>query len=427
MISEHSDLRALFEASVGTDNVRPAGAADAVLGRQPAWVVAPESAEAAAAALRTAGEQGLHVLPRGGGTKQRWGNIPRAADIVLSTEHLKRLIEHSHGDMTATVEAGMAIGALQRALAGHGQMLAIDPAWPEQATLGGIVATNAAGPLRLRYGSMRDLLIGVEVALPDGTLARGGGKVVKNVAGYDLMKLFTGSLGTLGLITSATVRLHPLPEAIASLRLEADSAGAAHAFVIDLQASPLTPTGMQIVSTNGRYSLYVRFSGVEASVVAQSNSLLDRARQAGLAVQALDEGASHITWQAHASIFADADGAIVAGFSVLPTSVGATLEMCDQVAGRLRLAVRIVAQATGTGLVRFEGGGEQALVAAAGTARARIVEQGGTMVLLSMPEGVGKEIDVWGSAGDALPLMRRVKAQFDLQGIMNPGRYIGRL
>src|SRR5215472_9710093 len=174
-------------------------------------VVEPESEPAVSEALRCADRDGLAVIPRGGGTKQDWGNPPKRADLILSTARLNRIIEHAWADLTVTAEAGCTLQVLQNALAQRGQRLAFDGLWPERASVGGALSTNDSGALRLRFGALRDLLIGVTLALPDGTLASSGGKVVKNVAGYDLPKLVTGALGTLGVITRAVFRLHPLP------------------------------------------------------------------------------------------------------------------------------------------------------------------------------------------------------------------------
>ena len=150
------------------------------------------------------------MIPRGGGTKLGWANSPARAGLILSTARLTEVIEHAWADLTVSVGAGCTVQRLQEALAQHGQRLALDPLWPEKATVGGVLSTNDSGALRLRFGALRDLIIGVTVALPDGTLASSGGKVVKNVAGYDLPKLVTGALGTLGVITRAVFRLHPL-------------------------------------------------------------------------------------------------------------------------------------------------------------------------------------------------------------------------
>ena len=215
-------IRRLAESSA----VAPASLADAIDGGSPRWIVEPADQARLAQILADANRAGLKVIPRGGGTKLGWGNPPAGADLVLSTRRLDRVLEHAAADMTATVEAGCTVAALQETLAKQGQRLAIDPLWPGRATVGGILATNDGGMLRAGFGSLRDLIIGITVALPDGTLAKSGGKVVKNVAGYDLPKLFTGSFGTLGVITRATFRLHPLPHAVQLLEFATPDEGA---------------------------------------------------------------------------------------------------------------------------------------------------------------------------------------------------------
>src|SRR5713226_3569188 len=215
----HSALRYKFIALAGNGYARSATAADAVAGVQPKLVVEPGTAQELAEILRLSNDAGLAVIPRGAGTKLGWGNSPGRADLILSTARLTEIIEHAWADLTVTVEAGCTIQRLQEALAQHGQRLALDPLWPEKATVGGVLSTNDSGALRLRFGALRDLIIGVTIALPDGTLASSGGKVVKNVAGYDLPKLVTGALGTLGVITQATFRLHPVPQNMRTLSI----------------------------------------------------------------------------------------------------------------------------------------------------------------------------------------------------------------
>src|SRR5467141_3326803 len=207
----HSSLRYKLIALVGNDYVHASTAADAVAGAQPRLVIEPGTEVELAEVLRLSNEAGLAVIPRGSGTKLGWGNPPARADVVLSTARLNEIIEHAWADLTVTVEAGCTIQRLQETLAQHGQRLALDQLWPEKATVGGVLSTNDSGGLRLRFGALRDLIIGATLALPDGTLASSGGKVVKNVAGYDLPKLATGAFGTLGMITRAVFRLHPLP------------------------------------------------------------------------------------------------------------------------------------------------------------------------------------------------------------------------
>ncbi len=189
--------------------VRLASTDDAVSGAQPSYVAAPASVAEASAVMRAAAELSLAVLPRGAGTRLAWGKPPRACGLVVETRLLDAVLEHAAGDLVARVQAGVGLGRLAAALATAGQRLALDP--PGGGTVGGLLATGAAGPLRLRFGTPRDLLIGITVVRADGVLTKSGGKVVKNVAGYDLGKLYAGSYGTLGLIVDATFRLHPRP------------------------------------------------------------------------------------------------------------------------------------------------------------------------------------------------------------------------
>ena len=190
--------------------VSPAGPADRVSGRPARYVAAPASTGEAAAVLRAAAALGLTVVARGSGSKLDWGATPASCDLFVDTLRLNQVLEHAAGDLVVSVQAGILLGDLAKVVSAAGQRLALDP--PDGGTIGGVIATQAAGPLRFRYGAPRDLLIGITVVRADGRIARSGGKVVKNVAGYDLGKLFAGSYGTLGLITEATFRLHPQPE-----------------------------------------------------------------------------------------------------------------------------------------------------------------------------------------------------------------------
>jgi glycolate oxidase FAD binding subunit len=210
------------ELAGACEEVRPATEADAVAGVRPALVASPASTEQASAVLRAAAVLGLAVIPRGTGTKLDWGNPPERADLVVDTTRLDQVVEHAAGDLVATAQAGVTLEQLADVLSRAGQRLALDAA----GTVGGVLSTGVAGPLRLRYGTPRDLLIGITIVRADGTIAKSGGKVVKNVAGYDLGKLFAGSRGTLGLITQATFRLHPIPAATAYVTVSCDSAAA---------------------------------------------------------------------------------------------------------------------------------------------------------------------------------------------------------
>src|SRR5215472_7971266 len=271
MTTISATLESRFRAPLGAEQIRIATSAEAILGVQPQLVLEPYTELQLADALRLANEASLVVIPRGGGTKLGWGNPPSRADIILSTARLNSVIEHAWADLTVTVEAGCTVQTLQETLAHHGQRLALDPLWPEKATVGGILSTNDSGALRLRFGALRDLIIGVTIALPDGTLASSGGKVVKNVAGYDLPKLVTGALGTLGIITRAVFRLHPLPRNTRSFSIYTACPDDAQKLVLAIQDSKLAHVALQShFSAESTPIIDILFEGTEAGLDAQA-------------------------------------------------------------------------------------------------------------------------------------------------------------
>jgi len=397
--------------------LRPGTPADAISGHQPEYVAEPATAENLAAVLQWANQRRLRVAPRGGGSKLEWGNPISALDLAISTSALNRVVEHAFDDMTATLEAGCSVAACQRLLAEHGQRLALDPLFPERATIGGVLATNDSGPLRLRFGSLRDLVIGITVALPDGTLARSGGKVVKNVAGYDLPKLFTGSLGTLGIIAQATFRLHPLPQVDESCTLRFVGVHEANRFLLALLDSTLMPVAIQIRAGREQATwIDIRYEGISAGVEAQVRRT--EAMASGREPQ------SQEVWKAHENLWTSAGDFCVCKVSILPAQIAVTCDLLEKLAAEMGLDWLAVLQATGIGLVRLEGAPSQ-LVRATLRLRAEIETDGGSLVLWHCPEGLRTALDAWGSAGTALPLMWRVKQQFDPAGILNPGRFVG--
>ncbi|HWX81329.1 MAG TPA: FAD-binding oxidoreductase [Steroidobacteraceae bacterium] len=374
-------------------------------------VLEPHDEREAAAILCDANQAGRVVTPRGGGTKIGWGNPPSETGVILSTTRLNQVIEHAWGDLTVTVEAGCTVAELQRTLALHGQRLAVDVLWPERATVGGILSTNDSGALRLRYGGLRDLIIGCTLALADGTLAKSGGKVVKNVAGYDLSKLATGALGTLGVITRAVFRLHPLPQNARTLTILARDAGGAQKTIDAIQNSQLAHAALQVrVESKAAPQVDILLEGTEAGIAAQELQIRKLA-----AAAAVVEGSPGV-WSAREQLW-EQPGTI-AKFSVLPADIAKTVASIGSGSWSA------VVQATGIGWLRRAAGGMKALRATIegnGGKRSGGERSGGSLVIL---RDAG-ELDAWGTAGDTLPLMRALKQQFDPRGTLNPGRFLG--
>lgn len=407
-------------AVVGREHIRPAGSGDVVDGRQPFGVIAPGTAQEVAEVLRYCSSTGLAIIVRGGGTKLGLGNRPQKADIVLSTERLNRVIEHAWDDMTATVEAGCTIDKLQSALRQHGQMLAADPGQPEQATVGGVLATAESGTLRIRYGALRDLVLGLEMALSDGSVIKAGGKVVKNVAGYDLTKLAIGSLGTLGVITRAVFRLHPVPFDSASNSARLTSASDAMNVVLAILDSQLVYTGLQIRAPRAdQIMIDVRFEGIPESLQDQFVKL---GHVAGVH---RFTGAGGEVWTARAKLFANATNSVICKCSVLPAQIGALCNAVFRHAELSGLAAMLVVQGTGLAEARLDAASPRACVDMVNALRGELDRLEGTLTVQRCPVPLKDELDLWGAGKDALPLMCRIKQQFDPARILNPGRFVG--
>jgi glycolate dehydrogenase FAD-binding subunit len=416
----HSALRYKFIALVGNEYVQAATAADVVAGAQPKLVIEPGAERELAEILRLSNEAGLAVIPRGGGTKLGWGNSPARADVILSTARMTEIIEHAWADLTVTVEAGCPVQRLQETLGQYGQRLALDPLWPEKATVGGVLSTNDSGALRLRFGALRDLIIGITIALPDGTLASSGGKVVKNVAGYDLPKLVTGAFGTLGVITRAVFRLHPLPLNSHSFSISTANAEETQKFVLAVQDSKLAHTFLQShFSDEKPPASDILFEGTEAGLTAQEAQLRN------LAAPASVSEASNSSWTAREKLWAFSDPAstAIAKISILPTNIARTIKLVADSANAQQVRWKALLYATGLGWVRLEGK-PGALCAALQALRGELQGRDGSLVTLHRPSKM-PAFDAWGTAGDALPLMKAVKLQLDPKDTLNPGRFVG--
>ena len=401
---------------VGPGALRAPTAADAVDGVQPRLVAEPATAAALAATLGWAAGRGLTVRVRGGGTKLQWGAVARPVDLLLSTARLDAVVAHRHGDLTATVEAGATLANVNAALARHAQRLPLDPPWPERATIGGIVATNDSGPARHHNGAPRDLIIGCSIVLADGRTAKSGGIVVKNVAGYDLARLLTGSFGSLAVITSATFKLAPVASSSRTVSIALDALEDTAPLIARLADSSLTPSAMELEWFPAR--LHVRFESIETAVTQQAAEVVRLAGLSGRAVTVAGEAESRL-WADFAGGW-DAAGTLIK-LATRPTALVSTLvqlrEACEQDNVEVSAAGRA---ALGVVDVRLQGPVEaQARVVK--WLRERLPPGEGSAVVRRAGAELRRQVDPWGRIGDALPIMRRIKAQFDPEGRLNPG------
>jgi len=389
-------ITAALAAITGAEHVRTVAGATAV---------APANDGEVAAILRFAQENRFAVVPWGGGTKQGWG-YPVATTLVLEMHRLHTIREHTWQDMTCTVEAGCTWASLQSALAQHGQCVALDPLWPQAATVGGIVATNDSGALRLRYGSLRDLVIGMTIVLADGTVARTGGKVVKNVAGYDLHKLMIGAFGTLGIITSVNFRLHSVPQCTQSFSVSAPTAEPLGAWVLKLLHQQLCTVAIQLRGTAEGFHVDIQLASLPEVLRTQADLLESLARVEGLSVA----GATAEVWDARQQQLARD---FVCKATMLPSEIAPFAERVRSLGGES------VTQATGIMTAGFPGAAAERLP----QLRRELEAAGGSLMVLKQP--AERTVDCWGALPDSLPLMREIKRRFDPEGVLNPGRFLG--
>ncbi len=370
-----------------------------------AIAIAPSSSEEVAAILRFANEHYLSVTPSGGGTKQGWGNRVAAA-LVLNTHRLNALREHTWQDMTCTVDAGCTWSSMQAALAEHGQQVALDPLWQDRATVGGIVATNDSGMLRLRYGGLRDLIIGMTIVLADGAVARTGGKVVKNVAGYDLHKLMIGAFGTLGVITSVNFRLHAIARCTRSFSLSASSAEPLGRLMLALLHTQLCTVAVQLRGSRAGFSLDVQFASLAEVLDAQATAFEKMAQREGVSVLP----AANEVWQARERLFS---GDVVSKATMLPSDVARFAERVEAMGGMS------VTQATGIMVAAVPAEAVESVL----RLRSELETANGSLTILKQPPETA--LDCWGALPDSFPLMREIKRRFDGENILNPGRFLG--
>ena len=397
---------------------------DAILGVRPRAAYAPSTVEECAEVMAMAAREGLRLGFIGGGTALDLGAAPAGLDAVVRTERLARIVEYAPADMVVVVEAGVTLAALQAEVAAHGQRLALDAPWPERATIGGLVATGAFGPLRARYGAMRDLIIGVTLVRADGEVARGGGKVVKNVAGFDLPKIACGALGTLGLVATAAFRLHPLPEVTATVLVPGLGAEAVVGLVAAARNAQLEPASVvALTSTTAtaadRFDLALRFEGFGHGVEQQVARMVELARAADTSAAGLDEDAAAAFWRRHDAVRTAAPLRVrVAGLPTRFPQIAALVAGLGDVAWYATLGLG------------FAGGAVADVAATTATvnaARAALVAEGGSLVVETAPAELRAVVDPWGPVPPAFAIMERLKRRFDPQGRLNPGRFVGGL
>ena len=450
MLSEGALVQRLSDL-VGREHVVAGSGASryVVDGKAPQAVVFPGSVEEVSTIMALASAEGVKVVPWGSGTKMALGGIPERVDLVVVLSRLNGVVDYEPADVTATFRAGSLLKEAQAVLGGNGQFIALDPPYADLATLGGIVATNSSGPRRLRYGASRDLVIAIRVVHAGGKVTKGGAKVVKNVTGYDMNKLYIGSLGTLGIIVEVTFRVHPVPAVEKTCLAPFASLDAARRVVAGVLESPLVPFALELLnpeafrqvaaeaalpSPKGSYGLAVAIGSVRPEAVdAQLLTVKRLCHEAGSPEEHTLDGRVHDAFWRATRDFALGDGReAVLKASVLLTKVTEGVKLGEEVAAKQGLPLGVVSEA-GSGIVRYHLAGEaasperfhQGVAEAVTRLRTFAQEAEGNLVILKAPPEVKSRVDVWGLPAKALGFMQRPKTEFDPQKILNPGRFVG--
>ena len=448
MSSDLAALRERLEALVGAGNLTVDGAAYAVDGMVPALVVRPGTQHEVAEVVAACSEAGAALVPWGGGTAMAMGNPPRKLDVVVSLERLDRVVEFDPDNLCITVEAGMPLGRLQALVAERQERLPLDPPDADRVTLGGLVAANQSGPSRLLHGTARDWVLGLRVVLPDGTRIHCGGRVIKNVSGYDMNKLFIRSFGTLGIITEVTVKLLPMPATRATV-LGAFSGFAEASSVLDeVQASFLLPEALELLDPaasdllrpvlgldiSGAFALVAGFTGSQSTVDRQVRDLEAMVASRGGSSKTFREAASDQAWAAITNVQGGADARRVVCQVAVPIARTASMLASARTRAAAQGLTATVTAHAGSGLVRAallpganqtEAGALAGLAAVTEALREEAVGVGGSLVILQAPPPFKARVEAWGKPGSSFATMRRIKTEFDPQDLCSPGRFLG--
>jgi glycolate oxidase FAD binding subunit len=407
-------------------------------GRTPQDVIVAETVEHVAESLRLANAERRAVIPIGLGAFLHLGAPPRRYDIALALHRLNRVVDYQPTDMTVTVEAGLSLASLQQALREYGQWLSIDPPLPEQATIGGVIAANLSGPVRFSQGTVRDFLIGLKAVRADGAIIKGGGRVVKNVAGYDIPKLFCGSLGTLGVIVEATFKVRPRPEVQSLFVCSFSSANQAMDVALRVTGSELQPFLLELTNfapsddlKNGdkSYFLFVGFAGLSEETRYQRQRFHDRLGAAGMVITECENEQAHVLLQPLRDFPAAGGAMLQCKLSLLPTSIAPFSKEIEAEAAARGFAAQLLAHA-GNGVIygRFlngHGAPQEKILSFVDWLRIQAKKQGGYLVIENIDSALKERVDVWGHIGGAFPLMKKLKDTLDPNGILNPGRFVG--
>jgi len=408
----------------------------------PGIVLFPNQVEQVSEIMKLASKESLSVIPWGSGTKSALGNKPDSSDVVISTKNLDRIIEHSASDLVATTECGITLKKFQSGLNKEKQFLSLDPPHLDRkATVGGIIATNDSGPERFRYGTVREFLIGLKVVRADGSIFKGGSKVVKNVAGYDLPKLYVGSLGTLGIIVEATFRLYPVPEYSKTYIVSFSDLEKCHNSVMTLLNSDLVITSLEILNPelinsiakrndldihDNRYTLAIRIRNVEKAVKDQLSRVKVICDQKGGEGKVIDgaqekklwEDISDFPWKLFKA------GRVVCKAGVLVTQIPTVLDTVKRLSDESGIKIYVSARAgSGILIISIKGRVSSALNALK-SLRSFVSSLGGHLIVQEAPSEIKADLDAWGDIGSGLGIMKRIKFNFDPDNLLNPGRYI---